>query len=364
MPYSIRTLTSLTAAAIMLTVTACGRGGAAPAGGAPAFPPAAVGVITLKPKPVERASEFMATLRSLRSSTIQPEVAGSVTRIFVKSGDHVRKGTPLVQIDPDRQQAAVQSTEANRSGADADVQYWRQQVTRLQALVTAGAISRQEFEQAQNSLKTAEAKLATIDAQVSQDRVQLRYYRVVAPQDGIVGDIAIRPGDRVTDSTVITTVDENSSLEAYIQVPLDRAPDLRSGLPVQLLDSDGKVAAVNPVSFVAPRVDASTQSVLVKSLLKDAPPRLRSQQFIRARIVWSTADGLTVPVVAVSRVSGQYFCFVVETKGDGLVARQRPVQVGDIIGDDYLVRGGLKAGDRVVTSGIQKLADGAPIKVQ
>jgi multidrug efflux pump subunit AcrA (membrane-fusion protein) len=133
---------------------------------------------------------------------------------------------------------------------------------------------------------------------------------------------------------------------------------------VQLLDADGKVAAVNPISFVAPRVDVSTQSVLVKSLLKDAPPKLRSQQFTRARIVWSTADGLTVPVVAVSRVSGQYFCFVAETQGNGLVARQRPVQVGEVIGDDYVVASGLKAGDRIVTSGIQKLANGAPIKVQ
>ena len=107
---------------------ACNRGAGAPAGGAAAFPPANVTVLTLQPKPVERASEFIATLRSLRSSTIQPEVAGSITRIFVKAGDRVRTGTPLVQIDPDRQQAAVQSTEANRSGAEADVQYWRQQV--------------------------------------------------------------------------------------------------------------------------------------------------------------------------------------------------------------------------------------------
>jgi RND family efflux transporter MFP subunit len=364
MPNSTRTHTALIAVATVVMLSACGKGGAAPAGGAPAFPPAGVTAITLQARPVERASEFIATLRSLRSSTIQPEVAGSVRRILVKAGDRVRTGTPLVQIDPDRQQAAVQSTEASRSGAEADVQYWRQQVTRLQALVTAGAISRQEFDQAQNSLKTAEAKLATLDAQVSQDRVQLRYYRVVAPQDGIVGDIAVRPGDRVTDATVITTIDENSSLEAYIQVPLERAPELRLGLPVQLLDTDGKVAAVNPISFVAPRVDTSTQSVLVKSLLKNAPPRLRSQQFTRARIVWNSTPALTVPVVAVSRVSGQYFCFVAETQGGGTVARQRPVQVGEIIGDDYLVTGGLKAGDRVVTSGIQKLADGAPIKVQ
>ncbi len=364
MPHLHRTLTIVAAVAVATTITGCNRTGAARPEGAGGFPPVTVAVLALQAKPVERASEFIASLRSLRSSTIQPEVAGSVTRIFVKSGDRVRSGTPIVQIDPDRQQAAVQSTEANRSGAQADVKYWTQQVARLESLVAAGAISRQEFEQAQNSLTTAEAKLASVDAQVSEDRVQLRYYRVNAPQDGIVGDIAIRPGDRVTPATVITTVDENSALEAYLQVPLERAPDLKPGLPVQLLDADGKVAAVNPVSFIAPRVDPSTQSVLVKSLLKDAPPSLRSQQFTRARVVWSTAQGLTVPVVAVSRVSGQYFCFLAETQGAGTVARQRPVQVGEIVGDDYLVTGGLKAGDRVITSGIQKLADGAPIKVQ
>ncbi len=360
----MKILTSVAAAALGLAAAGCGRGGAGAPGGAPSFPPATVSAITLQSRPVERASEFMASLRSLRSSTIQPEVAGSVTRIFVKSGDRVRSGTPIAQIDPDRQQATVRSTEANRSGVEADVQYWRQQTARLEALVAAGAISRQEFEQAQNSLKTAEAKLATVDAQVSEDRVQLRYYRVVSPQDGVVGDIAIRPGDRVSPETVITTVDENSSIEAYIQVPLERAPDLRPGLPVQLLDAEGKVAATNPVTFVAPRVDATTQSVLVKSLLKDLPPSVRSQQFARARIVWSTAPGVTVPVVAVSRISGQYFCFVLEAQGGGFVAKQRPVQVGEVLGDDYVVTGGLKAGDRVVTSGIQKLADGAPVTVQ
>jgi RND family efflux transporter MFP subunit len=360
---STRVCFLLTPAILALTLPACNRGGAAPAG-AGGFPPTAVTLLTLQPKPVERASEFIATLRSLRSTTVQPQVEGSVTHIFVKSGDVVRAGTPLVQIDPDKQQATVRSTEANRSGAAADVQYWRQQVARLETLVTAGAISKVELEQAQNSHKTAEAKLATIDAQVSEERVQLQYYRVVSPQAGVVGDIPIRVGDRVTHATVITTVDENSSLEAYIQVPVDRAPELRLGLPVRLLDTDGKPAAVNPISFVAPRVDESTQSVLVKSLLRDVPPRLRSQQFARARIVWSTVQGLTVPVVAVTRLSGQFFCFVAEQQEKGLAARQRPVQVGEVLGDDYVVAGGLKAGDRIVVSGVQKLADGVPIKAQ
>lgn len=362
MPHTASPRTILGALALSaLSLSACQRNAGAPTGPA-GPPPANVKLLTLQTKPIEQTSEFIATLRSLRSTTIQPDVEGLVTHIFVKSGDHVRSGAPLVQIDPDKQQAAVRSTEAGRSGIESDVQYWRLQVKRLESLLTAGAISRQELEQGQNSLKTAEARLAALDAQVREGRVQLQYYRVVSPQAGVVGDIPIREGDRVTKSTVVTTIDENQMLEVYIQVPLERAPQLRTGLPVQLLDADGAVAATNAVTFVAPRVDESTQSVLVKSLLKDAPPKLRSQQFVRARVIWSTADGLTVPVVAISRISGQYFCFVAEAAGQGLVARQRPVQVGDVLGDDYIVRGGLKAGDRVVVSGVQKLADGAPLK--
>jgi RND family efflux transporter MFP subunit len=349
---------------LALALLACNRAADAPPPGQAGPPAAGVTLKTLEAKPIEQASEFIATLRSLRSATIQPEVSGSITRIFVKAGDRVQAGTPIAQIDPDLQQAAVRSTEASRSGMQADVAYWRQQVKRFTALLEAGAISRQELEQAETSLKTAEARLTALDAQVGEERVQLRYYRVVAPQAGVIGDIVVRPGDRVTPSTAITTIDENSALEAYIEVPTQRAPDLRVGLPVQLLDRDGSVVATNPISFVAPRVDQGTQTVLVKSALTQAPPQLRVQQFVKARIVWSEEPGLTVPVVAVSRISGQYFVFVAEQQGEGLVARQRAIQVGDTAGDDYIVLGGLKAGERVVVSGIQKLGDGAPIKAQ
>ena len=321
-----------------------------------------VSTVLLAKKPIQDASEFIATVRSLRSSTVQPEVDGVVTRIFVKSGDRVPLGAPLVQIKPDKQQATVNSTEANRAGVEADVQYWRQQVKRLDALVAAGAISRQEFDQAQNSLRSSESKLEALNAQVREQQVELQYYRVTAPQAGVIGDITIRTGDRVTTATMITTIDENSALEAYIQVPLDRAPDLRVGLPVQILDADGKVAATNPISFVAPRVDDATQTVLVKSALRDAPPAIRTQQFIRARIVWRMVDGVTVPVTAVNRINGKYFCYVVEKSDQGTVARQRPIEVGDLIGNDYVVRSGVAAGDQLVVSGIQKIGDGAPVK--
>jgi RND family efflux transporter MFP subunit len=352
--------------ALLMAVGACGGSKGQSQASQQAGPPAAgVSIVTLAPKSIPETSEFIASVRSLRSTTVQPEGEGIVTKIFVKAGAHVRVGAPLVQIDPAKQQAVVRSAEANLAGASADIEYWRGQVKRFESLLAAGAISRQEFDQAQTSLRNAESKLAALEAEVREGKVQLGYYLVDAKQDGVVGEIPIRVGDRVTTQTVITTIDDNSGYEAYIQVPLDRSPDLKLGLPVELLDSDAKVIARNPITFVAPRVNDATQTVLAKSALKQAPPSIRVQQFVRSRIIWRTVEGLTVPVNAITRISGQYFCFVAE-KGPqaGLVARQKPLQVGEVIGNDYVVKSGLKAGDQLIVSGIQKLGDGAPVQAQ
>jgi RND family efflux transporter MFP subunit len=321
-----------------------------------------VTIVTLKETPIEIASDFISTVRSLNSTTIQSQVDGRVTKIYVKSGDQVRIGTPLVQIDPEKEAATLRSTESQRAAREADVAFWKGQVERLGALLKAGAISQNEFDTAQHSLDTAVANLSALDAQVREGRVQLQYYRITAPTAGVVGDIAIREGDRITTSTPITTVDDKAGLEAYIQVPVDRAPELRTGLVTQILDADGKVVAQNPLSFVSPRADPATQTVLAKSLLRNAPANIKLQQFLKIRVIWRSAPGLTIPITAVTRVNGQYFCYVAEAAGDGLVARQHPVQVGEVQGNNYLVRGGLKPGDRLIVSGIQKIGDGAPVK--
>src|SRR3954471_18301347 len=314
-----------------LTTAACSRndpagGGAPGAGGRGAAPATTVGIVALHPAPIEVSSDFISTVRSLHSTTIQPQVDGRVTRVFVKSGDVVRAGSPIGQIDPEKQSATLQNTESQRAARVADVTYWKTQVERLQALLKAGAISQNEFDTARHNLDAAQANLASLDAQVREGSVQLQYYRVTAPAPGVVGDLAVREGDRVTTATVITTIDDKSGFEAYIQVPIDRAPDAHVGLPVQILDAEGKVLATNPISFVAPRVDPATQTVLAKALLKQIPPSLRVQQFIRTRVIWRSAPGLTIPIVAALRISGQYFVYVAEQSGQGLVAHQRPVQ--------------------------------------
>jgi RND family efflux transporter MFP subunit len=133
-------------------------------------------------------------------------------------------------------------------------------------------------------------------------------------------------------------------------------------LPLQLVDDTGTVVAENPLTFIAPRADDATQSVLVKAQLRNQPPALRVMQYARARIVWSNDPALTIPVVAVNRLGGQYFVYVAESAGAGLVARQKPISVGEIVGDDYIVQTGLKAGEQIIVSNLQKIGDGAPVR--
>jgi RND family efflux transporter MFP subunit len=353
------------AAAALLSTAACGGGGPAQPPRGQGFPPVSVQLVAATETPIEDASVYVATLKSLRSTTIQPQIDGQIVRIDVKSGDRVRPGQPLVQIDARRQQAVVSTQEAQRKATEANVEYARQQATRAQALYTAGAISKQELEQAQTALQTAEATLQALQAQVLQQEEQLRYYTVTAPTAGVVGDIPVRVGMQVSSQTLLTTVDQNDPLEVYVSVPVERSSDLKRGLPLQVLSGDGsQTLAATTIGFISPRVEGTTQTILVTGRVSNPEEALRSSQFVRARIVWRTSPGLVVPVTSVLRINGQFFAFVADRADGKLVARQRAITVGDIVGNNYVVLTGLMPGDQVVVSGVQRLVDGAPIAPQ
>lgn len=325
------------------------------------MPPVPVEIVTLQARPVEQASEFVASLRSRRSTTIQPEVEGFVTRIAVRSGQNVARGAVLFEIDSAPEQAALASLQSMRPMRESDVEFARQQVQRNKTLLGAGAISEREVEQFEAQLRAAEAQLKALDEQIRQQRSQLNYYRVTSPNAGTIGDVPVNVGDRVTRSTVLTTVDENDVLEVYINVPVQQAARLKVGLPVQLVDDRGQVLATNKVSFVSPSVDTATQSVLAKAQLVEGRGQFRSDQFVRARLIFASAPGLTIPVTAVVRINAQFFAFVAEKGGPGMVAKQKPVQLGEIVGNDYVVQSGLSIGEQLIVSGLQKIRDGAPV---
>jgi RND family efflux transporter MFP subunit len=270
-----------------------------------------------------------------------------------------------MEIDPLKQQATVKSQESSRAAQQANLSYAKQQYERSQGLFSAGVVSKQDLDQSKSALDAAQAQMDSLDAQVNEQQVQLHYYKVVAPRSGIVGDIPVRVGDRVTSTTQLTTVDKPGSLEVYIYVPIEHSSQLKLNLPVQILDSDGKVLASSRISFISPQVDNTTQTVLAKAPIANSNDALRQSQFIRARIVWGTHQNPEVPILAVSRLAGQYFVFVAEPQNGGsYVARQKPLKIGQTVGNDYEVLDGLKPGDKVIVSGTQFLLDGAPVNPQ
>jgi RND family efflux transporter MFP subunit len=327
---------------------------------APQALPVKTQTITLAPVP--RVDEYVATVKSRRSASIQPQVDGSLTKILVKSGDHVRSGQLLMTIDPLKQQATVEQQRSTENQKKAVYDYNQHEVERQRQLYQAGVTSKQDYELAVQAFENSKADWeSSTAARVTQQR-QLAYYNLTAPFAGIVGDIPVHIGDYVSSQTLLTTVDENAELEAYIYIPTERASDIRVALPVQIVTSAGELIEKTKINFVAQQVDNATQGILVKAPLHTSLDKFRNAQLVKARVVWSTAPTPTVPVLAVTRIGGQSFVYVATQADSGTVAKQRAVTLGDTVGNDYAVTGGLKSGEQVVVSGTQFLIDGAPIK--
>jgi RND family efflux transporter MFP subunit len=328
----------------------------------PASRPLQVKTETVTLAPVPQVDEYVATVKSRRSASIQPQVDGSLTRILVKSGDHVRSGQVLMTIDPLKQQATVDQQRSTEAQKKATFDYNQQEVERQRKLYEAGVTSKQNYDWAVQAFKNSKADWeSSTAARVTQQR-QLAYYNLTAPFEGIVGDIPVHIGDYVSPQTLLTTVDENAELEAYIYIPTERAGNIRMGLPVEIVTSRGEVIGSTKINFISQQVDNAIQGILVKAPIHASLDKFRNAQLVKARVVWSTALAPTVPVLAVTRIGGQAFVYVATQAENGTVAKQRAVTLGDTIGNDYAVTDGLKPGEKVIISSIQFLIDGAPVQ--
>jgi RND family efflux transporter MFP subunit len=321
-----------------------------------------VQTVTVNNSPVPKSDEYTATIKSRRSATLSPQVDGNLTAILVKSGDRVRAGQSLMEIDPQKQRATLDAQIATERQKLAVFHYNEVEVDRQRKLFAAGIISRDALDQAEQGYSNSKADYdSAVSLRQSQEK-QLGYYHIRAPFDGIVGDIPVHLGDYVSSTTMLTTVDENRDYEAYIYIPTERAAEVRNGLPVNIVDSDGAPLESTSIDFVSPNVDKGLQGILVKAPVKSDQSKFRNAQLVKARVIWSTAPTPTVPVLAVTRIGGQAFVFVAQKGERGTQAKQRAVTLGDTVGNDYAVTDGLKPGDKVIVSGIQFLVDGAPVQ--
>jgi RND family efflux transporter MFP subunit len=267
-----------------------------------------------------------------------------------------------MQIDPLKQAATVQSQQGTQAQKKALYDYNKIEVERQRKLYEAGVVSREAYDQATQAYENSKADYDANSALTTSQQQQLAYYQIRAPFAGVVGDVPVHLGDYVSSSTILTTVDENIELEAYIYVPTERATEIRTGLPVEILDTDGKTLAKSTINFLSPQVDNGLQSILAKAPVPHGARGLRTEQVVKARVTWSTNPSPVVPVLAVTRVGGQAFVFVAAQKDGGYAAHQVPVTLGETVGNDYPVLQGLNPGDKVILSGLQFLQEGAPVQ--
>lgn len=337
----------------------------ADAAGGFALPPGGLPVQTqtVVSSSVPQNDTYVATIKSRRSATINPQVDGNLIAITAHSGQHVSKGQPLMEIDPIKQRATVESAAATEQQKLAVYQYNQSQVERQRKLFEAGITSRDAYDQAQQSFQNSKADYEAAVATTATQRRELGYYRILAPFDGVVGDVPVHIGDYVSPTTLLTTVDANTDLEAYIYVPTERASELRLGLPVSILDASGNALETTKVDFLSPQVDNGLQGILLKASVQSSTvDRLRNDQLVKARVTWSDKPMPTVPVLAVTRLGGQSFVFIAQDSGGGkYVAHQKPVQLGDTVGNAYAVQSGLAPGEKVILSGLQMLQEGFPV---
>jgi RND family efflux transporter MFP subunit len=267
------------------------------------------------------------------------------------------------QKELDRQDRTIQSAEANIDSAGQDL---ARQISTLDA----------QIESQKSSIEAQKAQIALIErdiesaqAQAVAQQVELDYYNINAPIAGIVGEVPVKVGDLVNSQTTVTSIRQNDQLEVNINVPVDRLSQLRVGTPVELLNQEtGELIGTSRVSFISPSAGTGTQTILVKAIYTNRNNQLRTDQIVRARVIWDQEAGVTVPTTAISRIGDQSFVFVVQEDISGdeptWVAKQQPVELGSLQGQSYQVISGVNAGDRIVTEGVVKLRDGTPVMDQ
>ncbi|MFN6483756.1 MULTISPECIES: efflux RND transporter periplasmic adaptor subunit [unclassified Nostoc] len=364
-----------------------------------------VKISTVQSGIIEESSDFIASLKSQRSVTLQPRIQGQVTQVLVKSGDPVAQGTPIIQVNRTPQaaiapnnavpqaflmqlanaRATLKSLEAERPSYVANVQLYQQNYEKFVTLAEQGAVSRQTSNQVADRLATARASLNAIDSRIQTQRANIlqaekslqqanvntqiqqpQSDKITAPFNGTVSNITVKVGDLVNTSTQLVNITQNRPLEVNISVPLQQGPQLRKGMPVEVMNTQGQKLGRSRVFYIAPNASNETQTILIKALFDNPNGQLRADQLVRARVFWTQRPGVLIPTTAMTRVGGDTFVYVVETETSpqGVsqqVARQRQVKLGEIKGNNYQVIEGLQPEDKVIISGLLNLRDGVAI---
>lgn len=370
---SLRSRAALPAVLIAstLALTACGG---KPAGPAQA-PAAAVTVVTLKSEPVTLTRELAGRAEASQQAEVRPQVSGIVERLLFTEGGSVRAGQPLYQLDQTAYRADAGSAQAAVARAQTALTNARQKAERTAELARTQMVSRQDNDNAQAALRQAQAELRAAQAGLQGANVPLGFTRVSAPISGRIGRSSVTRGALVTASqaaplAVIQTLDPmyveiSQSSAELLQLRREIAAGSLQGtdeVPVNITLEDGSAyPQQGKLSFAEAMVDPGTGAVALRVVVPNPDQLLLPGMFVRATVAnGERSNGILAPQQGISRnPRGQATALVVGADGK---AEQREVKVSRAIGDTWLVEDGLKAGDKLIVEGLQKVKPGAPVQ--
>lgn len=334
-------------------------------------PPATeVGVVVVDTSAYGPAVEVPGRMQAVRISEVRARVDGIVERRVYTEGTDVRAGQTLFVIDPRPMRANLNAAEAALARAEAMAVNAAQDATRFEGLVEQQAISQQEYDAAVARQRTAEADVALARAQVEQASLNLAYTNVTAPIGGRAGRALVTEGALVSAgaATLLTRIEQLDPI--YVNFSQSSSDVMRwrndnasmSDMKVQLVLEDGSVyPAEGKLNFLDLSIDVGTGSTALRAEFPNPERRLLPGQFVRVRLQAPATEGaILIPQRAVTLGNESASVFVV---GENDTVEIRPVTVGSLLGDQWLILDGLAVGDRVIVDGLQKVAPGATVRI-
>lgn len=355
-----------------LLITGCGTKSP------PAGPVPEVAVVTIQPQKVMLSTELPGRTTAFRIAEIRPRVNGLILKRLFKEGSDVKAGELLYQIDPDPFEAALENAQASLARAEANLTAIQLRAKRFEELLPDRAVSQQDYDDAASSLKQVRAEIASWKAQVKTARINLEYTRITAPIPGRIGRSQVTEGAIVTayQPLALATIQQMDPM--YVDVPQSTAELLRlkrqletgqldqngaSQKNVTLILEDGTSYPLEgTLQFQDVTVDSTTGSVILRVVFPNPEYILLPGMFVRAVVQEGVnKQAILIPQQAVSRdPTGTPLTLIVDADSK---VQQRVLTLDRTIGDSWLVTSGLKAGDRVVVEGIQRVRPGLPVKV-
>jgi RND family efflux transporter MFP subunit len=342
----------------------------------PAPPPPEVLVTDVVQKDVPIYAEWVGTAVGFVNAQVMPRVQGYLLKQNYQDGAYVKAGQPLFEIDDRPYKAAVDQALGDLAQQRANLRKNQLDVTKYTPLAAQGAVSKQQLDDAVQATRATEAQVQASEAAAENARLNLGWTKIYSPIDGIAGIAPVQVGDLVTPSTVLTTVSQVDPMK--VTFPISEREYLRYADKIKEHQEKGRASdepdlhlilangSTYPQSghfYVTNRqVDQQTGTILVQALFPNPDGILRPGLYAKVRAPTETVRGAcVVPARAVQETQGVYQVAVV---GSDDKVELRTVKAGEQVDGLWIINDGLKAGERVVTQGLQKVKDGIVVSPQ